>query len=67
MNVRIKAIISDKKINYEKKTGLIKNENKALEREEGFQVVQFRSGLLGQESGGNERKCVEKRRKEQRC
>jgi hypothetical protein len=39
MNVRIKAIISDKKINYEKKTGLINNENKALEREEGFQGV----------------------------
>lgn len=67
MNVRIKAIISDKKINYEKKTGLINNENKALEREEGFQGVQFRSGLLGQERAEEMRECVEKRKKEQRC
>jgi hypothetical protein len=37
VNVRIKAIISDKKMNYEKRTGFINNENKALEREEGFE------------------------------
>lgn len=54
-------------MNYEKRTGFINNENKALEREEGFEGVQFRSGFLGQERGGNERKCVEKGKKEQRC